>query len=236
MRWGRWPVIACLVPAGLGAGIANADDTSVTTGQYSGYVISSGGPYQSASATFTVPDGVCTQGPSESGPGTLYSVGLQDTVAIVEAGFALNCNGGQPNYYAWTADASGVTSALSQPLQSGDQLTVSISCAADGDTCTQNLQDVTQNWQQSFDLLVPGFSAGWAGVYALNYDGGAYSDAVMVSGATVNGAPLGQYGPEANQQPPSGSGSFGFTGSLVPSAIETTGEDFSLVWNGYPGS
>jgi hypothetical protein len=238
MRWGRWPVVACLL-ASLGAGIANADNASVTTSYWSGYVLPSGGPYQTVGATFVVPDGVCTQGSSESGPATAYWVGVgsYSATTIAQAGFKLNCDGGHPNYFAWVADATGYYTPMAQPVQPGDQLTVNISCPYGGNICTQDLQDVTQNWQQSSDLGVPdGFSADYAAVAAENYNGGTYSGAVLVSGATVNGAPIGQYGPQAWQQPASGSGSLGFTGSLVPSPLDTTGEDFSFVWNGYPGS
>jgi hypothetical protein len=113
----------------------------------------------------------------------------------------------------------------SQPVQPGDQLTVNIACPVGGDTCMQDLQDIGQNWQQSFDLPVPdGFSGAVAAVAAEKYNGGVYPAAVMVSGATVDGAPLGQYGPEPNQQPPAAAAASGLPGVWH-------GRDLGAIWS-----
>jgi len=248
-RWGCLPAAGCLL-AGLAAGLgtASADSgpsgtsadsgapgngLSYTLGQWSGYVLK-GGSYQAANAMFLVPNGVCTQGPSEDGPATTYWVGLQDDATIAQAGLYAECIGGQPDYFTWTADASGHPTPVPQPVQPGDELAVSIYCPAGGNTCTQQLQDVTQNWAQSFNLSVPdGFSANIAAVASESQDGGIYSDAVMVEGANVDTEPIGQYYPEADVQDPS---IYGGTATLDPSPLDTTGMNFSFVWNGYTGS
>jgi Peptidase A4 family len=261
VRWGRWPVIACLL-ASLGAGIASADTgvgqtapvASVATGRglivpvttctisncstWSGYV-AEGGSYQAVNAIFTVPAGFCTQGPSESGPDTAYWVGLEGpadgAAAIAQAGFSLICINGQPTYYAWTANGNGKANPpLTEPVEPGDQVAVSIFCPGSG-TCTQQLQDVTQNWDQTFSLPMPaGFSTGtMAAVAAESFHGGINSTPVQVTDANVDITPIGQVGAEAMEENPS---MYGGTAALVPSPLDPNGMNFMFAYNNSTGS
>jgi hypothetical protein len=266
VRWGRGPVIACLLVS-FGTGIANADTGQATprgvaTGQglvpaatgrtalvpvaactisfcdgWSGYR-ADGGYYQGVNAIFTVPTGFCTQGPSESGPGTGYWAGLEGPtdwapVWIIQAGFQLNCQDGQPTYGAWTADYLGVATPVTEPVEPGDQVAVSIFCPGAG-TCTQQLQDVTQNWDQTFSVDAPaGFSANTAAVAAESTDGGITSTPVTVTDANVDITPIGQVGAQATEQNP---GLYDGAAALVPSPLDPTGMNFTLAYDNSTGS
>jgi hypothetical protein len=231
-RWGSLPAIACLL-AGLGLaagsdrspGSAARADPVPPLGSWSGYTIS-GGPYHKAGATFTVPTATCPQsGSGSSGSYTVYKAGLQGTGAIVQAGFEITCNVGQPGYWGWTSTAAG-TSGIMTTVSPGDQLAVAISCLGTG-ACSEGLQDVTQNWNKIYTLSVPnGFTANVAAVAAESGNGGVASGPVQVTGATVDNAPIGTYNPQPNEQDPN---LYGGKTALIPSALDSTGMDFAII-------
>jgi hypothetical protein len=221
---------------GTGAGTAHAASASLTLdpGAWSGYV-PKGGPFHSVTGDFTVPVGVCSSG--QNANGTSYWVGIQgadpSTAAIIQTGFNVVCNNGQPTYAAWhvTNPQNPIAVAIPNPVKPGDQIDESVSCS--GSTCTQDLHNVTQNWTSDIsNQVVNGFSGYIAGVVGESDDGGATSDATVVTDATVNGAPIGQSNPEADQQTLS---NYGGTFGLDPTPLDSTGTAFDLYWNGAGG-
>ena len=236
LRWGRLPAAACLLAgAGLVAGSGAAGADSFTPGAWSGYVLKSGS-YWWVNATFTVPTGSCTQGPGESGPGTSDWVGIQGSIggnaAIIQTGFIVECEGGQPTYTGWHADMTGTPTTTPEPMQPGDQVVAAVVCS--GSTCTQELQDVTQNWTDNLPVSVPdGWTGDVAAVASESQAGGISTGPVPVTLVTVNWNALGQYSPEADEQVP---GNFNGTASVDPSPIDASGMNFDFAWNGNPGS
>jgi hypothetical protein len=233
----RWAVVpaACLAAvagAVLVAGTGTARAATFDPGAWSGYV-AKGGPYTSVAADFTVPVGVCASG--QNGNGTAYWVGIQGTndgsAVIVQTGFALICANGQPVYEAVHATLQGGELVLPETVDPGDQIDEAVSCS--GTTCWQDLRDVTQNWTDNIsDQVENGFSGNIAAVAGESDNGGLPSSATVVTNATVDGAPIGQADPEADQQTLS---NYNGTEGLDPTPLDSTGTAFDFYWNGANG-
>jgi hypothetical protein len=239
LRWACVTAAASLLGgvglvAAAGAGAAPAD--ALTTGGWSGYLVS-GGTYSLVSASFVVPQGFCTQGPGESGQSTYYWVGLEDdpgaiaSSSIVQTGFALGCGQGQPAYEAFTASLTGSPTGVSQAVEPGDTVFAEVGCGSG--SCVEYLDDATQNWFDSVPVAVNGFSANLAAVAAESFNGGINNSVVPVTQAEVDFAPLGAFSPQADEENP---GNYGGTAGLEPSALDPTGENFDFEWDGSPGS
>ena len=236
LRWARVSAVACLLAisglaAGRGAVGAGTAWASLTEGPWSGYALE-GGPYWWVSADFTVPGGICSQGPGETGPGTSYWAGLQGGTVIVQTGFTVSCVQGQPSYSAWHASLIGVPNTIGELVQPGDQVTAEVGCS--GSTCLQILEDTTQGWTDVLPVAMPsGFISNIAAVAAESDHGGVTSGPVQVINADVNFAPIGMFNPEAEEQSPS---IFGGAAGLDPTPLDPSGLDFDFSWNGNPGS
>jgi hypothetical protein len=233
----RWAVVpaACLAAvagAVLVAGTGTARAATFDPGAWSGYV-AKGGPYTSVAADFIVPVGLCPAG--STGPGTGSWVGIQGTndgsAAIVQTGYTVSCANGQPEYLVSHNNLQGVGTTLTENVQAGDQIDEAVSCS--GSTCWEDLKDVTQNWTNNASVQVEnGFSGYVAAVASESFDGGAISSATVVTNATVDGAPIGQADPEADQQTLS---NYNGTEGLDPTPLDSTGTAFDFYWNGANG-
>jgi Ricin-type beta-trefoil lectin domain len=236
LRWAPLAAVAVLLASvaltpGASVGTAYADSALDTTGAWSGYVLH-GGTYYSASADFTVPGGSCSGDPSESGRWTGFWVGLQGKGGIVQTGFTVNCNNGQAEYSGFHAAMTGVITHIAKPMQAGDQVYESVACLFF--TCSQTVQDRTRNWTDTIQLpVVVGFSGSIAAIAGESSGGGVTTGPVPVTNALVNGRPIGQMNPEADQQNPA---NYGGTAGLDPTPLGPSGTSFGFYWNGSTGS
>ena len=211
-------------------GTAQAADALSTTAFWSGYEAYSGSFYE-VSADFIVPGATCSQGPGETGPYTGFWVGFQGVSVIVQTGFQVACISGQPVYSGWHADLTGRPTLISQPMQPGDQVDANVGCLFG--LCEQTVQDVTQNWSSTTAFELPDPSGFLAAVAAESGDGGVTTGPVQVTNAMMNGAPIGQFDPEAIQEDPA---DYGGTAGLDPTPLDLTGTVFQFYWNGNTGS
>nr|WP_096302349.1 G1 family glutamic endopeptidase [Jatrophihabitans sp. GAS493] len=167
-----------------------------------------------------------------------YWVGIQGdnggggAAAIVQTGFGLGCNDGQPEYYALHADSVGNWIFSPEPVRPGDLIHASVSCDT-SDICWEDLVNETQNWWNNTTVQVPGgFSTYVAAVAAESYNGGINDFPVQVSNARINGVPIAWSAPQANEETPS---LYGGTAGIDPSPLDSTGMGFYFYWNGVPG-
>jgi hypothetical protein len=232
-RWARVCAVTGLLgvvglAAGAGTGTAQAADAP---GAWSGYV-SSAGPFHSVSADFIVPGAICSQGPGETGPWTIFWVGFQGGSGLVQTGFGAECVAGQPSYFGLHFGLTGAGTLISQPMRPGDQVDATVACLFG--VCAEAVQDVTQNWNSSITLAVPpGSSGSIAGVAGESGDGGVTTGPVQVTNALMNGTPVGQLDPVADQQ---NLANYGGTAGLGPTPLDPTGTAFQFYWNGSTGS
>jgi hypothetical protein len=191
--------------------------------------VAQGGPFTSAAGDFTVPVGVCSSGQNENG--TAYWVGIQGPTALIQTGFNVVCKNGQPTYQALHSTPQSLFLPLTETVLPGDQIDEAVSCS--GSTCSEDLDDVTQNWTSDASYqVIAGYSGNFAAVVGESNNGGATSSATVVTGATVDGAPIGQSDAEADQETLSNyDGAYG----LDPTPLNSTGEDFDLFWDGAGG-
>ncbi len=119
---------------------------------------------------------------------------------------------------------------LTNPVFPSDRVTATVS--ESGATYWMTLNDQVQNWSWSTSITGGAASGNWAAVAAESYFGGAYFDPVAVTGAQVNGLPLGLFNPEADEQGPN---IFSGMAGLDPSGLDASGQNFSFSWNGQPG-
>lgn len=240
--WALVPASAILVACGAPATRARTAQPvgSSTRGAWSGYVLkdhsgSAGGPYSSVGADFRVPQATCTQGQGEIRRSTGFWVGIQGAGgAIVQTGFEARCNKGQPGYIAWHAHIHGRVWYLPLAMQAGDYVYASVTCQSR--TCSQTVQDVTQNWEDVYRLEVPrgAFPGGIAAVAGESSPGGPVTTTpAHVTNAIVNSKPIGHLRPEADEQNPA---HFGGTAGLDPTQLDPGGTSFNFQWNGNPGS
>jgi hypothetical protein len=231
LRWTRvGAVMAVLAVTGLAAaastGTAKADDGP----GWSGYV-STAGPFSSASADFIVPTATCSKGSGETGPAENFFVAVEGTSEIVQTGFQVGCNSGQPGYAGWHADLTGNLTFISQPMQHGDQVDASVECL--WGVCDETVQDVTQNWSDTSSLEASDPVSLQAGVAAESYDGGVTFGQVQVTNAMMNGSPIGQLDPQTEVQDPA---IYNGLAELDPFPLDKPGTDFYFFWNGNPNS
>jgi hypothetical protein len=242
-RPGRWPgvvrwtrvgaVTGLLAAAGLAAaaspGTAQADTQLGPA--WSGYV-SFSQPFSSVSADFTVPGATCSKGPGETGPSTLFWVGMQGSSnQIVQTGFEVECINGTSAYGGFHTDLTGTTSIIGQHMQAGDQVHAAVACLLG--VCDETVQDVTQNWSDTSSLQASDPGSTLAAVAAESNDGGVTTDQVQVTNAMMNGVPIGQLNPQAETQNPAIYNGLAF---LDPFPLDPSGTAFYFFWNGNPGS
>ena len=96
------------------------------------------------------------------------------TNTIVQPGVALNCNSGQPSYYAFTTNLTGVSTPLSEPVSAGDAIYLEITTDGSGDY-VQQIVDFTASggfWNQVIDVSGGPVNTSWGLVDAESFNGG----------------------------------------------------------------
>jgi hypothetical protein len=216
------------------AATLGSDSWTGATGTWSGYVVK-GGANNEVAATFTVPTADCQSTPYGF---TGFWVGIQSTDGngirtIVQDGIQISCGNGQPSYSAWgigNAYSGGTPVFLTDPVQPVDRITAVV--WESGATYWMSLYDPVENWWWSNSATGGAASSNTAAIAAESFFGGADFDPVAVTGAEVNGLPLNQFKPEADEQDPN---SYHATAGLDPSGLDASGENFNFYWNGQPG-
>jgi Peptidase A4 family len=209
---------------------------TVDSGAWSGYVVKNQDSSQ-VTATFTVPAVTCQSG--ENGPGSAFWVGIQSTdssgsATLVMAGINVSCTSGQPGYGAWMVPSADnpVLDPLPNAVHPGDQVTATVDNQNNTGQYVMTVTDHTQDWSQSKVVTGGNDSTDYGAVAATSYNGGAFFSPMAVTGATVNGAPLAQFHPEADQEQTS---FYQGTAGLDPGPLDASGEDFSFFWTSPPG-
>ena len=216
----------------LAAALASGAWTGYS-GRWSGYMIGAAA-HNEVAATFTVPALSCQSG--EDGPATAFWAGISSTDSngtqtIVQDGVRVACANGQPQYYAWIVSDvnTGYSVPLPNPVQPGDTVTAAV--WEMGATYWMGLYDPVENWWSFNSITGVAASTNIAAVAAESFNGGAYFDPVAVTGAEVNGVPLGQSNPVAEEEDP---GWYNGTAGLDPSGLDASGQNFNFYWNGTP--
>jgi len=200
---------------------------TITTSSWSGYAVTAGAPYTSASATWQVPnvsyDGGATPygyeyvfnwvGIGGDGDATLIQLGTESVVST----------GGATSFYAWYELYPANTVGIGLSIKPGDIITASLQCTAacspgSVQTWQLTLSNETANsaWTQSFQYQSSMASAEWIteppyynGFLPLADYGQATYDSVEANGAnpnlslSVNGIiALDQWGETSNPSAP----------------------------------
>jgi len=161
----------------------------VTTQTWSGYAVTAGAPYTSASATWQVPD------VSYDGGNTPYGYeyvlnwvgigGYADSTLIQLGTESAVSTSGDKSFYVWYELYPAVTQPISQTLNPGDVVTVSLECTG---ACSPNQ---TQTWQ----LRISDVTAGWTWTGSFQYQSSMASAEWITEPPYYNGVlPLADYG------------------------------------------
>jgi hypothetical protein len=204
---------------------------------------------QIVSAQFEVPDVSCGNLDGFEG----FWAGVQGTatngaVAIVQPGVQAVCVNGQPTYSAFTVapgptanDSSpGYPTPLQEPVQPGDLLWLAaVRWGGPGDW-VQLIWNETENWVQDIPVSGGPVTVSDTAVAGESALGGVISGTTAVTNAQINFAPIGQYNPQASVQNPA-SYYQGPPGGILPSALlptplDSSGQNFSIGWVPAPGA
>jgi len=190
-------------------------------------------------------------GPSPTDP----SVG-----AIAQAGFQINCSGGVASFPIWFANAQGGETFVGpepagqnqgltgetgidtgDPVQPGDTVAVQIFSAGTTESAAENgdiiisgnyvmeISDTARSWSFSQNISDGPATSSYSAVAAESTAPDSFSGPLQVSEATVNGGPIGGASPQLNVQDSSAYGNG--PASLVPSPLDSSGENFSFQWS-----
>lgn len=210
------------------------------TGSVAGYQVTAGTD-TSVSASWTVPALSC--GTSVSTANTAIGLGTNaDGVDGALIGIDASCSSGVASYQAWYTYA--LPQLLSHTVVAGDSVSASVSYTGDVSTWNEyalTLTDHTQNWSQTEDIYSSSFLdtsavvaveplavapvATGVPIYTLKSEALANFGTVDFTGAEINSGPVGDTAPELLDLV-SGSG----VTDAVTSALDSTGEDFSVNW------
>ena len=214
---------------------------TVTCNSWSGYVVD-GVNADYWYALVDVPQTSCPPGVT----GYVYIwIGVQgpasaDTEGIVQPGITADCGTGEPTYYAWTVlpTLAGGAIRLSEPVNAGDEIYLGVTNLGSGNY-VQDIWDFEANggfWNQSIPVSGgPLTTADGVAFAAEAYGGGVDFQQADFYNAAINGQLLGQYNPSFWVEDPANDQAG--APALVPSAIDSSGQDFQLSWDpGPPGS
>lgn len=209
----------------------------ITTSSWSGYAVTAGAPYTSASATWQVPNAVYDGGATPYGYEYVLNwvgIGGYSDETLIQLGTeSMVSTSGATTFYVWYELYPAVTQPVALSVKPGDIVTASLRCTA---SCTPSL---TQTWQ----LTISNDTTGAAWTQSFSYQSSMASADWIVEPPYFSGSlPLADYGTatydpvEANGADPNLSlsangivmqGSWGQTSN--PSA-PVDGDVFSACW------
>jgi hypothetical protein len=131
---------------------------------WSGYAVTGGGPYNSASARWTQPAVNCSKTPTGY---SSFWVGLDgDTTNTVEqTGTEADCSSGSAVYYAWYEMYPKFPVNYSNPISPNDSMSASVTYLGRG-TFKLTLTDATKGWTQTTQQRLKSAKRGSAEVIA----------------------------------------------------------------------
>lgn len=211
-----------------GGGARNGPSQAVSGENWAGYA-ATGGMYSSVSSSWTEPTGNCSAGTGYSA----FWVGLDgySSPSVEQTGSEFDCTGGTHNYSAWYELYPANAVYFNEPVKGGDHFTASVSYS--GSTFTLTISDTTEGWHKRVTKRVPDATRNSAEVIAEapcctsagNPVPLADFETVPFTGATVDGAPIGNSSPTAiDMVSPSG----------APEASVSSlsgGKNFDVTWD-----
>ncbi len=194
-----------------------------TSSNWAGYS-ATGGTFTSVSASWVQPKGTCTSKTTYSS----FWIGIDGdgSDSVEQTGSEVDCSGGSPQYYAWYEMYPAYPVNYSNKVKAGDHFTSTVSVS--GSKFTLKLSDTTQGWSKtttkssstaedaSAEIIAEAPSS--SSVLPLTNFG-----TVNFTGATANGQPIGDFGPDQIQM------ASGSTTKATTSAL-SGGENFSVTW------
>ncbi|MEE1782266.1 G1 family endopeptidase [Streptomyces sp. SP17BM10] len=201
-----------------------ANGTSVN---WAGYA-ATGTTFTSVSASWTQPEAKCTSEDTYSS----FWVGLDGdgSRSVEQNGSSADCVGGRPQYYAWFEMYPAFPVVYKDKVEAGDRFTASVTATTAG-KFTLTISDETQHWSHVQHKSLSGAKPASAEVIAeapstqrgplplTDFGTAAFTD------ATVNGRPIGEFGPE-NITMADRDGTV-----LASTSPLTAGKDFGVTWH-----
>jgi hypothetical protein len=196
---------------------------------WAGYV-AHGGPFTSASTTWTEPSISCASSES-SAYASFAAIDGAGSPTVEQIGTFARCNRGAVSHSAFYEMFPRASFAIGKPVSAGDSLTATVVASA-SKTFTLSLVNHTANWsfstQQrarraklaSAEAITEAPSIRGSGIVAL-----ANFGTVNYGGTTANGQPIGNFAPEAVTMVTSSGGV-----KAAPSAL-SGGTAFSVFWH-----
>ncbi len=179
---------------------------TVETNSWSGYAVTAGAPYQSASATWQVPNVTYDGGSTPYGyeyVSNWVGLGGYGDATLIQLGTELVVStGGATSFYTWYELYPAVAVSIGLNVRPGDTVTASLQCTAacspsQTQTWQLSLSDKTagSSWTESFQYELSMASADWIteppyynppGFLPLADFGAVTYDPVMANGANPN--------------------------------------------------
>ena len=196
---------------------------------WAGYV-AHGGPFTSASTTWTEPSIRCASG-ERSALASFAGIDGAGSTTVEQIGTLANCRNGRVSHIGFFEMFPRSASSISKPVRAGDSLTASVSVSGPK-TFTLTLVNRTAGWtfstQQrsrraqlaSAEAITEAPSLRGSGIVPL-----ANFGTINYGGTTANGQPIGNFGPEAVTMVTSGG-----TVKAAPTGL-SGGTSFSVVWH-----
>ncbi|GDY28546.1 G1 family glutamic endopeptidase [Gandjariella thermophila] len=161
-------------------------------GNWSGYVATGSG-FSSVSATWTEPAVTCNSTDDLFAP--WVGIDGYGSSTVEQTGVATDCSSGRPVYQAWYEMYPASPVYYSNPVSAGDVIHASVTRS--GSTYTLTLSDTSKGWTRTVNRSMR--AANVSAEVIMESPTAAYPNfgKVTFTGATVNGSPLGNYGPVA---------------------------------------
>ena len=225
------PVVVLALGAGPTTGVRAAPINRVRAGvarNWAGYV-AFGGPYTSASTTWSEPSVRCAA--QENSSAAIFAgIDGAGSTTVEQIGTFANCRNGRVTHHPFYEMYPTPASPISKPVRAGDSLTANVVASAP-QTFTLTLVDHTANWtfstQQrstsaqlaSAEAIVEAPTLRGSGIQPL-----ANFRRVQFGGTTANGQPIGSLGAQAFTMETSSG-----VVRAAPSSL-AGGTSFSVVW------
>jgi hypothetical protein len=188
------PAAAASVPVVHGPAWRHDQDRSFNWGGYA----ATGGPFESVSASWTIPTGTCTD---DIGFASFW-IGLDgfDNDTVEQTGTDVVCHNGKPLYDVWYELFPAFPVYISRPVTAGDHITASVTAQPRG-LFLISIANVTQGWTRA--VLKPLKTATRTSAEVITeraFNGSGFFpyvqfDSTTFTNATVDGRPLGHYEP-----------------------------------------
>ncbi len=216
-----------------GAAVARLTTTSLVHGParsnahsdqtWSGYAVTSSGPYTSITGRWNIPTMNCSNGPGDASPWIGIDGWSNDTVEQI--GIDLDCRSGKASYHPWVEMYPGPSHYFKDTVDAGDTLTASVQVS--GSSWILSESDLNTGWTKTFDETSKDQLASAEAIIE-DIGGGAEPPVpdfktVTFTDITVNGEPLASAGKVHQTTLKRGS-------TKLSTESPLTGGKFSITW------